>query len=172
MNILEKNLSQLSFTLQWQPLPNRTFLDSFILFYTNNSLIYKQTQVKRQQPNQTSIGISSDLLEYTLDDLTPYSTYCFWLQAVYSKENVTFDYKESEMLCDIVTPATGMLPCELLLPLLCILLFVEPSAPLNLTAEEIASTWISISWTPPLHKNGIIQYYTVCIAILFSLLLQ
>lgn len=66
--------------------------------------------MKRQQPRPTSVGpIPSDVLEYAVDNLTPYSTYCFWLQAVYSKENVTFDRKESKILCDIKTPSTGML---------------------------------------------------------------
>lgn len=169
MDTLEKQLTKLSFTLHWHPFPNKTFLDSLMLFYKNNSLIYKHTQVKRQQPSQSSIGpIPSDFLEYTVDDLTPYSTYCFWLQAVYSKENVTFDHKESEMLCDIVTPATGMLLRDLTSVTLssCTSLLIEPSAPLNLMAEEITSTWISISWKPPIHKNGIIQYYTVSVCLL------
>lgn len=160
MDTVNRQLTNLSFTLHWHPLPNKTFLDSFILFYTKTNLIYLHTQVKRQQLNQaTSIGpISSNLLEYTVSNLLPFSTYCFWLQAVYSKDNVTFDHKESEMLCDIVTPPTGNLLHD------CLLfhaLFAEPSAPLNLTAEEIAPTWISISWKPPVHKNGLIQYYTV-----------
>ena len=109
MDTFDKKLSKLSFTLHWNPLPNKTFLDSYILFYINISLIHQQTQVKRQLPKQTSIGpLPPDVLEYTVDDLSPYSSYCFWLQAVYSKENITFDRKDSKALCDIETPPTGM----------------------------------------------------------------
>ena len=40
----------------------------------------------------------------------------------------------------------------------------EPSAPVNVTITEIASTYILISWGPPEFPNGIIQSYTISIS--------
>jgi len=109
MDTFNKELSKLSFTLHWYPLLNKTYLDSFVVFYSNHSLIGQKTQFKRQQLIQTSIGpLSSNLSEYVVENLIPYSTYCFWLQAVYSKKDIVFDHKESDMLCDVITPSTGM----------------------------------------------------------------
>jgi len=110
MDLPDKKLSTFSFTMQWDPLPNATLLHSFTVHYNNHSLL-DQSQVERRQlpDGSTTIdGISASSHEYRVDNLLPYSTYCFWLQAVYAQGNVTFDTKDSEMLCGITTPAAGM----------------------------------------------------------------
>ncbi|XP_065904697.1 receptor-type tyrosine-protein phosphatase F-like isoform X2 [Dysidea avara] len=145
MDLPDTKLSELTFTMKWDPLPNTTLLHSFTVYYNNHSLL-EQSQVERRQLPDSSIaidGISATSNEYKVDNLLPYSTYCFWLQAVYAQANVTFDTKESEMLCGITTPAA------------------EPSAPVNLIIETIGTTWVNILWRPPLKRNGVIHHYTV-----------
>ena len=110
MDLSDTKLSELSFTMQWDPLPNTTLLHSFTIYYTNRSLL-EQSRVKRRQipDDYTAIeGISASSREYSISNLLPYSTYCFWLQAVYAQGNVTFDTKDSELLCGITTSAASM----------------------------------------------------------------
>ena len=83
-------------------------LDHYNILYTNRSL---RDMVKRQVNNQAYQidGISRDATEYTITDLTPYSTYCFWLRALFSQDSVRFTDEDSEMICDVKTPLVGML---------------------------------------------------------------
>jgi len=103
-----KELTGLSFTLQWSSMSDNPLLDEYNILYTNNSLLGR---VKRQGSDQVNKidGIPRDSTEYTITDLTPYSTYCFWLRAVFRQDDVRFADEESEMICDVTTPPAGKL---------------------------------------------------------------
>ena len=105
----DTKLFELSFTMQWDPLPNTTLLHSFTVYYNNHSLLEQSRAGRRQLPDGSFAidSISASSLEYKVDNLLPYSTYCFWLQAVYAQGNVMFDAQDSQMLCEITTPAAG-----------------------------------------------------------------
>ena len=42
-----------------------------------------------------------------------------------------------------------------------IFLSIGPSAPLNITAHNLSSTSILITWQPPVIPNGIVRFYSV-----------
>ena len=93
-----KNLTDLSFTLEWSPVI-AGFLQNYTLSYRSVPL------VKRQTDGVFSIPAGST--SYTVENLTPYSSYCFSLQATYAQEGVVFSQKQSDEICDIITPPLG-----------------------------------------------------------------
>ncbi|XP_065904635.1 receptor-type tyrosine-protein phosphatase S-like isoform X2 [Dysidea avara] len=137
-----KELTGLSFTLRWPSMSDNPLLDHYNILYTNRSL---RDMVKRQVNNQAYQidGISRDATEYTITDLTPYSTYCFWLRALFSQDSVRFTDEDSEMICDVKTP------------------LVASSAPTHLAIQQVGTNWIQILWSPPDVQYGIIDHYIV-----------
>jgi len=105
---LNKELTDLSFTLRWPSVSDNPLLDEYNIFYNNQSLLGR---VKRQGSNQVYQidKIPRDSTEYTITDLTPYSTYCFWVRAVFSQDNVSFANEDSDKICDVTTPPVGTL---------------------------------------------------------------
>ena len=60
---------------------------------------------KRQTQNQISIPAHST--NYTVENLMPFSSHCFSLQASYAQEGIVFSDKQSGDVCDINTPPLG-----------------------------------------------------------------
>ena len=60
---------------------------------------------KRQIENQINISVHST--NYTVENLMPFSSYCFSLQASYAQEAVVFSHRQSDAICDINTPPLG-----------------------------------------------------------------
>ena len=60
---------------------------------------------KRQTQNLISIPAHS--ANYTVENLIPFSSYCFSLQASYAQEGIVFSNKQSVDICDINTPPLG-----------------------------------------------------------------
>lgn len=102
----DKNLTDLSFTLEWSPITT-PLLQNYTLNYTSRSHL---TPVKRQTDNQfISETIPAGLFSYTVGNMTPYSSYCFSLQASYVQEGIVFSQEQSGKICDINTPPIGEL---------------------------------------------------------------
>ena len=101
-----KELNGLSFTLKWSSMSHNPLLEHYNILYTNRSLL---DVAKRQATDQVYKidGISRDATEYTVTGLTSYSTYCFWLQAVYRQSGVAIANEDSDMTCGITTPPAG-----------------------------------------------------------------
>jgi len=100
-----KNLIDLSFTLEWSPVTTQ-LLQSYTLSYSYRS----QLDVMKRQTDEQVISvenISTNSTSFTVEDLTPYSSYCFWLEAVYSQKGFTFSCEKSDKICNINTPPLG-----------------------------------------------------------------
>ena len=169
-----KNLTDLSFTLEWSPV-TVGLLQNYTLSYTSVPL------VKRQADGVFSIPAGST--HYTVENLIPYSSYCFSLQATYAQGDVVFSQEQSDEICNINTPPLGefvikfspSLPADSLIiyVVACIIIpFINPSislassAPVNLNVEEVSFTSVKVSWSAPMERHGIITQYKVCISVL------
>ena len=105
MQPTNKNLTDLSFTLKWSPIDTE-LLQSYTLFYTS-FMINQLPVAKRQSENPISLKLPANSTNYTVNNLIPFSTYCFSLQASYAQESVEFSNKQGDAICDIITPPLG-----------------------------------------------------------------
>ena len=105
MQPTNKNLTDLSFTLKWSPI-DTGLLQNYTLFYTSR-MINQLPVAKRQSENQVSLKLPAHSTNYTVNNLIPFSTYCFSLQASYAQENIVFSNEQSDDICNIITPPLG-----------------------------------------------------------------
>ena len=103
MQPTNKNLTDLSFTIEWS-LVTTGLLQNYTLSYRSVSSVKRQVE----EPF-LKIIIPAESTSYTVKNLTPYSSYCFLLQANYAQEDVVFSQKQSDEICDINTPPIGKL---------------------------------------------------------------
>lgn len=90
--------------------------------------------------NTSSVYISDPKqMEMNITNLKPYRTYLFKLAL-----NTTYGLKKIE------NASTGVTTTE-----------DTPTEPRNVTITDIQNDSVSISWDPPLHKNGIIWKYVI-----------
>ena len=98
MQPTNKNLTDLSFTIEWSPVTTG-LLQNYTLSYTSVPSMKRQAEELFLE-----IIIPAESTSYTVENLTPYSSYCFSLQANYAQEDVVFSQKQSDEVCDINTP--------------------------------------------------------------------
>ena len=98
-----KNLTDLSFTLEWSPVNNTELLQNYSLSYHSVSHL----SVEKRQTDSKTVSIPAGSTSYTVDNLIPYSEYCFSLEAIYAQKGIVFSNKISEEICDINTPPIG-----------------------------------------------------------------
>ena len=93
-----KNLSSLSFTLEWSTIDTGLLHNYTLSYYSIGQLPVVKRLTEREE-----ITIPADSTSYTVENLTPFSSYCFTLEALYVQQDIVFDRQRSE-LCDINTP--------------------------------------------------------------------
>ena len=101
MQPTNKNLTDFSFTIEWSPVTTG-LLQNYTLSYRSVSSVKRQAEEPLPE-----IIIPAGSTSYTVKNLTPYSSYCFSLQATYAQEGVVFSQKQSDEICDVNTPPIG-----------------------------------------------------------------
>ena len=94
-----KNLSSLSFTLEWSAIDVGLLYNYTLIYYSTGQL-----PVAKRQAEEQEITIPANSTSYTVENLTPFSSYCFTLDALYVQQGIVFDRQPSNELCDINTP--------------------------------------------------------------------